>query len=247
MVNRGLIFDVGMAAGGDTRFYLAKGFRVLAVEADPVTAAAGRMAFAEDIRRGRLKILEAAVSDQAGRQTFYCNRQQPNWGSLQPGWGGVLTDALVPVEVETVTLPALFARYGVPYYVKIDVEGADERAVAPLVGSPQRPPYISVEAHSAGGLRSLHAAGYQSFKLVNHTMLWKVQLPDPSREGRFVPMSNWQGASGPFGLETPGEAWLSIAEAIEFLEMFHNLAGRQQFMVPGWVDAHARLDPPGAG
>src|SRR4051812_12299597 len=40
-----LIIDVGMHDGGDTAFYLAKGFDVVAVEADPGLAQAGAERF----------------------------------------------------------------------------------------------------------------------------------------------------------------------------------------------------------
>ena len=37
-VRKGLIFDIGMNNGNDTDFYLAKGFHVVAVEANPFLA-----------------------------------------------------------------------------------------------------------------------------------------------------------------------------------------------------------------
>ena len=37
-----LIYDVGMHNGSDTAYYLHKGFRVLAIEANPVLAKQGR-------------------------------------------------------------------------------------------------------------------------------------------------------------------------------------------------------------
>ena len=38
--DRNLIFDIGMHIGQDTEFYLKKGFRVVAIEADPTLAEA---------------------------------------------------------------------------------------------------------------------------------------------------------------------------------------------------------------
>lgn len=244
-MNPNLIFDVGMADGADTRFYLAKGFRVVAVEADPVTAARARVAFAQEVAEGKLEIVQCAVSDRDGRQTFYCNREQPNWGSLRPGWGNAAAPAISAIEIETVRLPTMFARYGVPYFAKIDIEGHDAVAVGPLAGCDDKPAYLSIELHDPAGLQALAAAGYRSFKLVNQTMLWKVRLPNPPREGAVVRMDGWKGASGPFGRETPGREWLSLSDAARFAEAFLELHRRQEFLVAGWIDAHARLATPG--
>ncbi|BBK36538.1 hypothetical protein STAQ_16160 [Allostella sp. ATCC 35155] len=245
-MHRDLVFDVGMADGADTRFYLAKGFRVIAIEADPATAAIAREAFAPEIADGRLTILPCAVSDRDGRQTFFCNRQQPAWGSLRPHWGAGAGAVVSPLEVEAVTLPTLFARHGVPYFAKIDIEGYDALAAATLAGQAELPRYVSLELHDGSGLAALAAAGYRSFKLVNQTMLWKVRLPNPPLEGRFVPTTAWKDASGPFGRESPGREWLSLDEATAFAAAFLDLRRRQEFLVSGWLDAHARLESPGA-
>ncbi len=44
MFERDLIFDLGLHEGGDPRFYLDKGFRVVAVEANPQFCDAARQA-----------------------------------------------------------------------------------------------------------------------------------------------------------------------------------------------------------
>src|SRR5262245_43578507 len=52
-----LIYDVGMEDGTDTGFYLKKGFRVVAVEADPELASRARERFSDEIAAGRLVVL----------------------------------------------------------------------------------------------------------------------------------------------------------------------------------------------
>ena len=42
MTSNNLIFDVGLHTGQDTAFYLKKGFRVIAIEANPLLAPARR-------------------------------------------------------------------------------------------------------------------------------------------------------------------------------------------------------------
>ena len=64
------IFDVGLHKGVDTSFYLNKGFRVVAVEANATLAAKARQAFAE----------------QAGTVQFFRNTANSEWGTIDPGF-----------------------------------------------------------------------------------------------------------------------------------------------------------------
>jgi len=73
----GLIFDIGVGNGDDTAFYLAKGFRVVAVEANPVLVAAAKRRFDEDIQAGRLAIVEKAIATKPGRTSFDIHRSKP--------------------------------------------------------------------------------------------------------------------------------------------------------------------------
>lgn len=51
---RDLVFDVGLYNGDDTAYYLYRGFRVVAVEANPYYASRARQRFAPEINAGRL-------------------------------------------------------------------------------------------------------------------------------------------------------------------------------------------------
>lgn len=61
-----LIIDVGMHNGQDTAFYLAKGFDVVALEANPVLVDAARIRFASEIESGQLQILPEAIAETEG-------------------------------------------------------------------------------------------------------------------------------------------------------------------------------------
>ena len=76
-----LIFDVGMSAGLDTRFYLGKGFRVVAVEANPSVVDSARIEFRADIEAGRLFIIDKAIAAQDGTVRFHVNRRIPEWST----------------------------------------------------------------------------------------------------------------------------------------------------------------------
>jgi hypothetical protein len=66
MYRSDLIFDVGMHKGQDTAFYLAKGFRVVAIEANLSLVRWARFRFRREIKRGQLKILNIGVGEKEG-------------------------------------------------------------------------------------------------------------------------------------------------------------------------------------
>ena len=111
------------------------------------------------------------------------------------------------IEVETTTLGELVAAHGVPYYLKSDIEGADEFVIEQLETLPETPRYVSVEA-SGDPLAMLVRCGYGRFQIVNQGYLGffrartrrvKASLPSscrrPSRSfGRELP-DGWRSAT----------------------------------------------------
>lgn len=51
--NTRIVFDVGMNNGDDSAYYLSKGYRVIAVEANPALVEKARIRFAREIATGR--------------------------------------------------------------------------------------------------------------------------------------------------------------------------------------------------
>lgn len=223
-----LIVDVGMHRGDDTAFYLAKGFRVLAVEANPDLAARGRERFAREIDSGRLTIRQVAVAESPGTVEFFAG-QQDGWGSLsQERAGARLNVDLHRYEVEAVTFADLVDGLA-PYYVKVDIEGADLLCVQGVAALAAPPTYFSFECDltqgraTAAGIQGLADAGYQRFKLVNQALNPTYRCPAPPREGSYVDVTFTHDMSGPFGEETPGD-WMSVGEV---LERFDRVARQQ--------------------
>ena len=70
-----LIYDVGMHKGEDTEFYLRKGFRVIAIEANPELTRLCKDRLKTFVDQGQLKILEGAIVDldaiEAGRKKVH--------------------------------------------------------------------------------------------------------------------------------------------------------------------------------
>ena len=75
-----LIYDVGFHRGEDTAFYLRKGYRVVAFEADPDLVRQGVRRFGRELTDGRLEIIEGAISDSVEQEiTFYRNPNNTVW------------------------------------------------------------------------------------------------------------------------------------------------------------------------
>ena len=100
-----LIYDVGMHKGEDTEFYLRKGFRVIAFEANPELVDLCRVRLKRFIEQGQLKIVEGAIVDkkeiEAGRQKVPFLGEVPIFTEIREGG-----DQGVPVVVSAPEGPA---------------------------------------------------------------------------------------------------------------------------------------------
>ena len=68
------------------------------------------------------------------------------------------------------TLRSLFARFGVPYYVKVDIEGADRHCILDLTAE-QHPDYVSFEIGNDAMelMKHLALTGYSRFKSISQS------------------------------------------------------------------------------
>jgi hypothetical protein len=108
-------------------------------------------------------------------------------------------------KIEMLPIADLFSRFGTPYYLKIDVEGYDQRIIDALDSLPYRPRFVSAEESGVRMIDSLSRLGASAFKLVDQTNHPLISLPNPPLEGRFSHHYFVSGSSGPFGEETPGD------------------------------------------
>ena len=82
MDNHKLIADIGMHDGQDTDFYLRKGFRVVAIEANPELVKTNTERFATYIEKGFLTIINAALGISEEPVSFYINDRKSDWSSI---------------------------------------------------------------------------------------------------------------------------------------------------------------------
>ncbi len=269
-----LIYDVGMHKGEDTDFFLKKGFRVVAFEADPELVELNRSRFSESLRQSRLVIVAGAVVDNpaSGRAVFYKNASNTEWGTVDSAWAArneTLGTRNVIIEVDAVNFSACLARYGIPHYMKIDIEGADLICLKHLARLDGRPDFLSIESdktsveHVAEEISLLEGLGYDRFKAMQQEYIHLQRVPHPAREGRYVLHRFPDCSSGLFGAELPGR-WKSreqILRQYRRIFMEYRWFGDATFWqhdrtanrilrkismllgrpIPGWYDTHARL------
>ena len=240
-----LIYDIGAHKGDDAAFYLAKGFRVISVEAHPTHAAAIASRFSSEIRDGRLVLIDKGIYTETGVVDFYAH-EHDDWSSF------VKTERFAigtyeTIQVNVISFEDLIHEFGVPYYLKVDIEGLDFAVLAHLPRLTVFPKYISFEHHNRSDtvfddpkLRSkeclyiLADAGYDCFKFVEQTAKNLHPLPDPPLEGRYVDYKFTGLMTGAFGEEAMGD-WMSLSTLLELVEQTN------RHWIPGcWYDFHAR-------
>jgi FkbM family methyltransferase len=269
-----LIFDLGLHKGEDTGFYLAKGFRVVAFEADPELISECRDRFSAEIASGRLEIVEGAIVDSPAvgdTITFYKNPAVTVWGTVDPAWRD--RNERAGWESEEITVPAVdFGRcienYGIPYYLKIDIEGADILSLNKLGDFEPKPDYVSIESSKMSldaidtELDILRGLGYDSFKAVQQATVPGSAAPRPGLEGSDIDYTFPRDASGLFARELAGK-WLNrsqVKRRYRWIFVGYRIFGNDTFVrknrftrklwqllqrllrrpIPGWFDTHAR-------
>jgi FkbM family methyltransferase len=218
-----LIFDIGFNNGDDTAFYLYRGFNVIAVDANPIMTMNGSKRFAKEIDEGRLVIINKGIAPDRVSMPFYINTVNDQLSSFIKDAGGRGDDRTIFVEVECVKITDLLSRYGIPHYLKIDIEGYDRKALSTIDPTLYAtiPTYISAECHEEGCIDELVRLGYNSFKFISQN--------DFARQN----MEGWsfsRNSSGNFGEDTT-EPWVSESMV---RDMFRSAP------TDDWFDIHAK-------
>ena len=274
-LNKNLIFDVGMHKGEDTRYYLKKGFKVIAFEANPELISKCKNEFCEQIKEGKLTIVEGAIVENSqvknGAVKFFKNQNYSVWGTVVPEWAD--RNEKIGASSEIIEVPAVdfrkcLEKYGIPYYLKIDIEGMDLICLDQLAHFEVKPSYVSIESEKVSFKKLknefdiLERLGYDNYQLVNQEEISELKEPKESKEGRFLNFTFEYGSSGLFGLALQA-GWMSKKAALSkyrwifygykiwgdnssikywyILRVLRNLLLKVTgTTIPGWYDTHAR-------
>jgi FkbM family methyltransferase len=181
-----LVYDVGLCDGEDTAYYLSKGLRVLAIDANPIAVEQAVKRFADAIAAKRLQILNVGISKQEGSLPFWICDTYPEWSSFfQPiaSRNGVRHhQVIIPCR----RFRSVLAEFGVPRHLKLDIEGSEIHCLRDLSG-PDLPEYVSFEkaGHEVYALQLLRDLGYTKFKLVSQYHFLPVEFPATGEQRRY--------------------------------------------------------------
>lgn len=153
--NGNLIFDIGANQGYKTDIFLRLGARVLAVDPDETN----QEVLTEKFLRNRLTrepvvIVGKAVSNKSAVYRMWIDEPGSAKNTLSDKWVETLRsdearfghrlEFAQQKEVEAISLEELIITYGLPFFVKIDVEGYEPYVLRGL----RRPvPYLSFEVN----------------------------------------------------------------------------------------------------
>lgn len=163
-----LIIDVGMNDGEDTAYYLHKGFSVVAIDANPVMIELAGKRFQDAIESGRLTLLNVGITEQFEKSSFYISERFSEWSSFDISNATKGGSSAREIHVDCIPFAKVIEDFGIPHYLKIDIEGNDRLCLDALQPG-DLPDFISLEMSHASGdedIRKLAAVGYDRFKCI---------------------------------------------------------------------------------
>jgi|ERR1700710_1255121 len=260
-----LIYDIGMHQGEDSAYYLAKGYRVVGVEANPDLVAYCRRRFADEERHS---IVEGAITDTPGEEVQFFRHPLSVFGTVSASRAEetLHSGQRELIKVASVDLASKLEETGMPTFMKIDIEGADRYCLQTLRYFDERPIFVSMEAsHADWGevqaeLALLADLGYNRFSIVQQSTIPGTEIDTRDLNGAPLHYRFEDDSSGPFGEDLA--EWVSREDAerryrriwkfqrvtrgpeaflrkTQFGKGVRGQAIRFLGPLPGWFDTHA--------
>jgi FkbM family methyltransferase len=258
-VDYNLIYDVGMHVGTDSAYYLKRGYKVVAIEANPTLAAQARSGFASEVANGRLTVLDVGIAGSRGEETFWVCDDWTAWSSFDRSVASRNGNRHHAVSVQLRPLHEIFDEYGLPYYCKVDIEGNDKYCLDGL-SADFRPLFMSVEFSEYPFLERMAEVGFDRFKLI-HQLSFSTPTPRWHAARRLIPHAKLQaglercrglargalfdgrwyfkiGSSGPVPFDSP-RGWWTYEQAREMRDYVTRQFASGAFGLLDSFDLHA--------
>ena len=264
---RDVIFDVGLHRGEDSAYYLALGYSVVGFEANPRLAEFCRNRFADQIASGRFTVVEGAIASGSAETVRFYRHPNSALGTTRSDWAdrNLQIGDSERIDVPRVDFGECLCNYGVPYFLKVDIEGADRVCFDALADCAERPRYVSLESEKVdfralvAEIDMLCGLGYNRFAVVQQagrSRLDNATCLDGTRLSHTFELDG----SGPFGPDVG--PWLDRESALlRYQRVFraYRVLGDRSWLrrsrrrraalvrigaflsipVPGWYDTHA--------
>jgi len=166
-----------MHTGEDTAYYLHRGFKVIAIEANPELCQQAHVRFAREINEGRLVILNIAIARQEGSAEFWICDDHTEWSSFYER--AASRDGLPhhSIKVACKSFDSILSEFGIPYYIKIDIESSDVVCLESLRKVRDLPKYISCELGDLSAVvKILKELQFSGYKLISQIKFLPVEL-----------------------------------------------------------------------
>ncbi len=213
---RKIAFDLGAHEGHDIEYYLSKFDTVVAVEANPNLCKKIELKYTDFIIKKRLFVVNKCltVNENLQKVDFYINRYTSGHSMFtKPTKNANDYDI---TKINSITLTQLFSEFGVPYFIKIDLEGYDKFILNYLINHNMLPEYLQFENNGVDILNKILDLNYYiSYNIVAFYNFEKFY----NKENNLT--------AGPIGADIKS-VWLDKNEIIKIYKLLpHN-----------WVDIH---------
>lgn len=193
-LERPLAFDLGAYDGKDSLFLRNKGYKVVAVEANPKRYLCKIKPLS--YLCSEIASENVCISKTNGYVDFFISKSTGVWDSCNRE----IAERKKPsqkIAIKSITVLDLIAKYGCPQYIKCDIEGNDIDMLLSLEKSNYRPMYISCESECQGNnydanerfavIDQMKHLGYKKFFLVDNFKTCKNEICYAPEE-----ISHWQ-------------------------------------------------------
>jgi FkbM family methyltransferase len=177
-----LVFDIGANMGTMTGVFTSVGAKVVAVDANADCVRHIELTTS----RNEVQFVHAAIGATNGEAVLKVSDRKDKMSSLSDEWRAAVSTANQryagmwnrEVTVPLVTLDTLIGRFGMPFYIKIDVEGYEEQVIAGLSQCPQLLSFEFNTVFLAPALRATESHIFEKARF-NYTLVDPVKFELP--------------------------------------------------------------------